>query len=61
MVYYLFYYVYYTTYTKNLLNHHINIMLMNVIQFKSNHHTKYFAWLFKWRLVLVRLFTIAKL
>ena len=30
-------------YTKNLLKHHINISLMNVKQFKSNQHTKYFA------------------
>ena len=30
-------------YTKNLLKHHINISLMNVIQFKSNQNTKYFA------------------
>ena len=26
---------------------------MNVIQIKNNHHTKYFAWLFKWRLILL--------
>lgn len=29
--------------TKKLLNHHVNIMLMIVIQFKNNHHAKYFA------------------
>ena len=26
---------------------------MDIIQFKNNHYTKYFTWLFKWRLVLL--------
>ena len=29
--------------TKNLLNDHINISPKNVLQFKSNQHTKYFT------------------
>ena len=33
----------YQSNTKNLLNDHINISPVNVIQFKSNQHTKYFA------------------
>jgi len=33
----------YQSNTKNLLNDHINISPKNVIQFKSNQHTKYFA------------------
>ena len=28
-------------YTKNLINHHVDILLMNVIQSKSNHHKKF--------------------
>ncbi len=28
-------------YTKSLINHHVNILLMNVIQSKSNHHKKF--------------------
>jgi len=28
---------------KNPLNQLVNILLINVIQFKSNHHKKYFA------------------
>ena len=29
--------------TKNPLNRHVNILFMNIIRFKKNHPTKYFA------------------